>query len=60
MNGGHAAPTPPPRTAEPTEVSPKGLRARGKSEDKGQRLSRGICCDGKCTGSAKGVLIWMC
>ena len=46
-----------PRIAEPTEIGPKGWRARGKSEDTGQRLSRGICCNGKCTGSAKG---WMC
>ena len=46
-----------PRTAEPTEVGPKGCLARGKSEDAGQRLSRGIRCNGKCTGSAKG---WMC
>ena len=46
-----------PRTAEPTEVGPKGWWARGKSEDTGQCLSRGIRCNGKCTGSAKG---WMC
>ena len=32
-------------------------RMMGKSEDTGQRLSCGIRCNGKCTGSAKG---WMC
>ena len=39
------------------EVCPKGWRARGTSDDTGQRLSCGIRCDGKCTGSAKG---WLC
>ena len=58
MNRGRA----PPRDSDPVQRRahgswPKGWRARGKSEDTGQRLSRGICCNGKCTGSAKG---WMC
>ena len=57
MNGGQAPPHARARnskTAEPTKVGPKGCRARGKSEDTGQHLSRCIRCNGKCTGSAKG------
>ena len=56
MNRAQAPPRPSnqtPHTAEPTEVCPKGW-ARGKSKDTGQRLSHGISCNVKCTGSAKG------
>ena len=58
MNGGQA----PLRDSNPTHCRahrswPQRMPVTGKSEDTGQRLSHGICCNGKCTGSAKG---WMC
>ena len=52
----------PPRDSAPTHRIvhgswPQGMMGSCKSEDTGQHLSRGIRCNGKCTGSANG---WMC
>ena len=54
MNGARLGPRTP---QSPPKLAPKdaGLGAKVKTQD--QRLSRGIHCNGKYTGSAKG---WMC